>query len=327
MVSVDGFDFAGFEVYSLSSNGTLQDRSYPAGSGANNPSSLRRRGRRPRPLPISIAMAASIWWLSAHTATPERSITFYNISILPGTGNGEFQPPQTININATFIDSGVDDFNGDGKLDPALGSTVGRRGVQGVVSARRNLYQRGYTFVTVGDFNGNGTPDLAVTGEAVVILLGNGDGTFQVLPGTGLGRTPSKMVAVADFNADGIEDLAVAYGHCGDVAILLGNGDGTFQSSVNYPVRASGAPVAALNADGTPDLPLLCGDHGFTIAGTVSILVGNADGAFQSGPLYFGGNSYWLVAGDFDNDGKPDLAIASYNIVNLLMNTTPKANS
>src|SRR5262249_24953246 len=66
--------------------------------------------------------------------------------------------------------------------------------------------------VAVGDFNGDGTPDLAVANyysNNVSVLLGNGDGSFQPARNFAAGTRPDS-VAVADLNGDGIPDLAVA---------------------------------------------------------------------------------------------------------------------
>src|SRR3989442_6370223 len=100
--------------------------------------------------------------------------------------------------------------------------------------------------VAVADLNGDGKPDLVVanlcsTGTncefpipngTVGVLLGNGDGTFQVVVGYSPGGTLAQAVAVADVNGDGKPDLLVAVrvSNIGDGAagVLLGNGDGTF---------------------------------------------------------------------------------------------------
>src|SRR5262245_25678113 len=90
--------------------------------------------------------------------------------------------------------------------------------------------------VAVGDFNGDGKPDLAVSGYStgdVAIELGRGDGTFEAGQRAPVGFNPIPLV-VADFNRDGIQDLAVLNEGNGypssqhDISILLGNRDGTF---------------------------------------------------------------------------------------------------
>src|SRR6516164_7642298 len=77
--------------------------------------------------------------------------------------------------------------------------------------------------VAVGDFDGDGTLDLAVgTSQGLSVLLGNGDGTFRAAVnyvGSGFGS-----VVVGDFDRDGILDLAGLSGP--GVSVLLGNGDG-----------------------------------------------------------------------------------------------------
>ena len=76
--------------------------------------------------------------------------------------------------------------------------------------------------VTVGDWNGDGKPDLAVAneGDNVSILLGNGNGTFQAKVDYGAGATPVSVTA-GDWNGDGKLDLAVANYLSGNVSILL----------------------------------------------------------------------------------------------------------
>jgi hypothetical protein len=89
--------------------------------------------------------------------------------------------------------------------------------------------------VAVGDFNGDGIPDMAVTSYNVVnILLGKGDGTFQAPVGYGAGSS-AYAVAVGDFNGDGKLDLVVTDAFsASNIVVLMGNGDGTFQPAVGY---------------------------------------------------------------------------------------------
>jgi len=98
------------------------------------------------------------------------------VAILPGNGNGTFQPPINVNAEITPGALAVGDFNGDGKVDLAV--------------------------TNVGDqYN---------PGNTISILLGNGDGTFQAAIDTQLATTASYLYT-ADFNGDGKLDLAVTY--------------------------------------------------------------------------------------------------------------------
>ena len=116
-------------------------------------------------------------------------------------------------------------------------------------------------YVVTADFNGDGELDLAVTefiSGQVQILLGKGDGTFQLFQT--YPACSAHGLASGDFNGDGILDLAVADAGCGQVSILLGNGDGTFTEGGSFSTGggATFAPysvaVGDFNSDGKLDL-------------------------------------------------------------------------
>src|SRR5260370_34807429 len=82
--------------------------------------------------------------------------------------------------------------------------------------------------VAVGDFNGDGALDLAVTNFGsgdVSVFLGNGDGSFQAARNFQAGGNP-RSVAVGDFNGDGRLDLAVAKHVSVEGSKSVVNGDG-----------------------------------------------------------------------------------------------------
>jgi hypothetical protein len=199
------------------------------------------------------------------------------------------------------------------------------------------------TWVILGDFNNDGVLDVVVDNSACVMLpepatygcaasyisvfLGNGDGTFQARQDF---NVPSGALSVqaADLNGDGNLDLVVASNVAASmtntntsVSILLGKGDGTFQSPVTYPTPAgestlglggaAWAVVADFNGDGIPDIAASNGAQG------VAVFLGNGDGTLQT-PRTFAipdGAAYGpysgAVAGDFNGDGKQDLAITT----------------
>ena len=166
--------------------------------------------------------------------------------------------------------------------------------------------------VAVGDFNGDGKPDLAVVNSYsnnVSILLGNGDGTFQIHVDYPTGAQPGS-VAIGDFNGDGKLDLAVVNSYSNNVSVLLGNGNGTFQPAVSYGTGSGTGPafvaVGDFNHDGKLDLAVANSNSTY-----VSVLLGNGDGTFQTAVNYdVGGAPTSIAVGDFNHDGKLDLAVA-----------------
>jgi hypothetical protein len=150
---------------------------------------------------------------------------------------------------------------------------------------------------------------------------------FEVIPrrpwvevttsGFSAGSGPVSVVT-GDFNGDGRLDLAVTNGS-GNVSIFLGNGDGTFQSPVNYAVGTGpGLGIAAADFNGDGKLDLVVANNG---SNNVSVLLGNGDGTFRMAVNYdVGTNPTWVAVGDFNRDGKPDLAVSDQSgFVSILL--------
>jgi hypothetical protein len=263
------------------------------------------------------------------------------VSILLGNGNGTLQ--KAINYSTGYDPSSVAaaDFNGDKKLDLAVVNTGGSVPNNGKVGSVSLLLGNGDgtfqpavnyatefepTSIAVGDFNGDGKLDLAVSNMcrtsnalcstgSVSFLFGNGDGTFKpALNHSYTGKYGGALVA-GDFNGDGKTDLAL--GTSGAVVVWLGKGNGSFRST-SYSTASQPRYIAAgdLNGDGKTDLVFSmaeCPDNSCA-TGLVSVLLGNGDGTFQS-PITVSTEQveFSLLIADFDGDGRPDVIAESYN--------------
>ncbi len=172
--------------------------------------------------------------------------------------------------------------------------------------------------IAIGDFNGDGKPDVVVVdngasssnAQNVNVLLNNGDGTFTRVA-TSLNSIFVLGVAVGDFNHDGKLDIAF-FGQT-YFAVLLGNGDGTFApltttyptgtSTGSYPISIA---VGDFNGDGALDVAIaLLNDS------AIQLFSNNGSGTFTVLPeTPTCGNPGSLVVADFNGDGKQDIAVA-----------------
>lgn len=263
-----------------------------------------------------------------------------NLTILLGNGTGSFiqaaGSPVTAGTNPIFV--AIKDFNLDGKPDLAV-TNIGTddvtillgNGNGGFTQTASSPVVAGANpfSVAAGDVNLDSNPDIVVANASsgnVMILLGNGNGGFTQAAGSPVivGNAPT-FVAMEDFNRDGKPDFVVTNSGSNNVMILLGNGSGSFTQAAASPISVGNMPISLavqdFSYDGKPDLAVanLGSDN-------VTILLGNGSGGFTQtlgSPLNVGFVPRSLAVGDFDLDGRADLAVAnqgSDNVTILLGN-------
>ncbi|MEG4229355.1 FG-GAP-like repeat-containing protein, partial [Microcoleus sp. N9_B2] len=253
-------------------------------------------------------------------------------------------------INPRFVSIG--DFNRDNLPDIAVANSGGNTASILLNTTATNattpsfapqvLFPTGNRpfSVSIGDFNGDNLPDLAVANfndNSASILLnttptGAATPTFapQVPFPTG---TRPRSVSIGDFNGDNLPDLAVANSGSNTASILLnttptGAATPTFAPQFTFPTGSDpfSVSIGDINGDNLPDLAVA----NFN-SNTASILLnttatGAATPTFAPQVPFPTGNQPVSVSiGDFNGDGKPDLALGNFisNNASILLNTTP----
>lgn len=231
------------------------------------------------------------------------------------------------------------DLNGDGRQDIVylsssstegphvlLGNGDGTFGADTIIPVPPG---NSYRTLAIADINKDGRKDLLLVGQnaftsTIVVLLGNGDGTFQpavtsVGPsGTLVYPEFSAPLGVADFNGDGNLDFVVSDLQNNLLSILLGDGTGhfTLKSTWHDNYNPADIHVADLNKDGKMDFVA----HGLLGAEAV-VYMGNGDGTFQPGVAYTGPNYIGsIVLKDMNNDGVLDMVVSTHdNAIAILL--------
>jgi dienelactone hydrolase len=297
-----------------------------ANIGSNNVSILLGNGDGTFQPPVNYSVGAAPYTVAVGDLNgdgkPDLAVSNDNgpsISILLGNGDGTFQPVVDYPVGSGANSVTIADLNADGKLD-LISSNWGSQNVSVLLGNGDGTLQPAVNYPTggatdgqaaIGDFNGDGKVDFAVTaGNLVCVFFGNGDGTFQPAVCYG-GVSGTRGVRAGDFNGDGKLDLVVANVLSNDVSVLFGNGDGTFQPAVHY--AAGPGPnwleIGDFNGDGKLDVVVAD-----AYAHTVSVLLGKGDGTFQPAASYVAGSTAGSVAfGDFNGDGRLDFAVGDGN--------------
>jgi hypothetical protein len=243
--------------------------------------------------------------------------TRIGIALSFGRPDGSFGDKVDLGLDLGGVsDLALADADRDGNVDilAAEGTTLGLATFlgNGDGTFRAPVMTSGAALrLAVGDFNGDGKPDVIVTGTTTAFVnLGNGDGTFVRAQQLAFGGP----LAVGDIDGDGKLDVA------GGASYFLGQGSGTFGAALTFGGYGGGARAVALadlNGDGRADRVAVMSDSFYNPA-KVLVQFALASGGYSlpvtlSPITYFGasrsGND--VKVADFDGDGFLDLAVVN----------------
>lgn len=251
-----------------------------------------------------------------------------------GCATPSFGTATTYNIPSNVYGIAVGDFNHDGKIDAATvnrnigtASIILGNGSGGFGTPTNYTVGTGPVSIAAADFNLDGNLDLATanTGDSFSILLGDGAGHFTVttVPLI-LQATPWQIVA-ADMTNDGIPDLVIRgidldqIMQPGSLFVYEGTGSGGFAfrfgTGLQSGTNGTSLSVADFDEDGRLDIVMNCSNCS---GGIVKILHNDGNASFTARPNIVTGTQITnTITGDFNNDGKFDIATSNWSVNNV----------
>lgn len=246
--------------------------------------------------------------------------TSNSVSVMSNTGVIDAPLGSPASIGEAAGETGLADLDGDGALDIhaiQYGLTVYNNRNEATAEFRTppsHYSLVGATRATVADFDGDGSPDVAVTSmaeDSLFVIKNEGDGSGRLKSGISVPSVRPYEVVSGDFNGDGVPDLATASISNGDFGVHFGLGDGTarFDSPMLYSdPNCSGRSMAAadFNSTGRPDI------IGTVGADSIALCLNQGGGNFGA-PITYAAGTYTtsLAVGDFNKDGRPDVVVSN----------------
>lgn len=243
------------------------------------------------------------------------------------------------------------DFNGDGKNDIATANnnstsisvfrnTTLSPGNNNIQFQKKTIDLRQSIHVTCGDLNGDGKPDLVVTGDQAfndqVFILRNttpdgaNDITFAPYQAIRFPEKKVKQLSIADLDLDGKPELIISH-HGIHILVNQSTTSGISFSSTplhiqlqkdNNEIITDALAVNDLDGDGYPEIIT---SHYLNSDGSIFILKNNS----TSGNIAINSNNVIeipevgtiasLRVGDLDGDGLPDLAATQANLSGIIL--------
>ena len=285
------------------------------------------------------------------------NVTVLLNTTMPGATTPTYAAKTDFNTGFSPFSVAIGDLNGDGRPDLAIANygsnsvsvllnttTPGATTPSYVAKTDFTAGTRPYS-LAIGDLNGDGRPDLAIANRDsnnLSVLLNTttpGATTPSYADQTILttGDAPIS-VAIRDLNGDGKPELAIANAGSDTVSVLLntttaGATTASFADKTDFTTGAAPSSVAIgdLNGDGQPDLAIAnLGDGNVSVLLNTTILPTASVDVGPRTDFTTGNGTFSVATGDFNNDGRPDLAITnrdSDSVSVLLNTTTPGANT
>lgn len=235
----------------------------------------------------------------------------YKVTLHLGNGSGTFSPTANFFTGALPFFATVNDFNSDGKKDIA---TCNLSNMSILTATAPGSFSTAVNYSTTsnpigivsGDFSGDSKPDIAIAFQgtpAIAVFINNGTGLFN--PSTSYTLSNNAWsICSKDFNLDSKQDLAV-FVPPNIISVFIAGTSGAFNPSINYTVNTTNKIISEdFNGDGNFDLALSQAS-----SSCIAIMNGTGIGTFSAPVTYTVGTTpVYLTAGDFNLDGKLDLA-------------------